>query len=69
MAQQEKMPLAVAVLLIVVLVFGPAYIGSQVNMPELTAISYSVFLGVIYALMGYAKSMGEAFDPEKFIVT
>jgi len=69
MTEENKMPLAVAVLLIVVLVFGPAYIGSQVNMPELTAISYSVFLGVIYALMGYAKSMGEAFDPEKFIVT
>jgi len=47
MTAENKMPLAVAVLLIVVLVFGPAYIGNQVNMPELTAISYSVFLGVI----------------------
>jgi ABC-type Mn2+/Zn2+ transport system permease subunit len=62
------MPLSVALLLILVLTFGPILIADRVNMPTLSAIGYSVFIGVIYAFLGYAKST-EPFDPEKFVIT
>lgn len=70
MSATQKMPVVVAAVLVLVLVFGPLIMADHVSLPELRAIGYSVFLGVLMALLGYAKAPAtESFDPEKFLIT
>jgi hypothetical protein len=67
---KQELPAIAALMLCVILIFGPVVIADHVDLPELKVIGYSVFVGVLMAYLGYAKSQPmEAFDAEKFIIT
>ena len=64
------MPAIVALLLCVLLVAAPLVIGEIEDVPELTAVGYSVLVGVFMAFLGYLKTNPlEAFSPELFVTT
>ncbi len=69
--ETKSLPLATAVLFILVLSFGPILIGEAQNIPEAKTIGYSVTIGVVIAFLGYAKSSNpeEQFSPDKLIIT
>lgn len=71
MEKPEQMPAVAAAFLILVLVFGPIAIGQVQELPQLKAIGYSVFIGVIIAFLGFAKSSNpnEQFSPDKLVIT
>jgi len=68
---KKEMPAVVALVLCLVLVFGPLAIGEIADFPELKTVGYSVFVGVVFAFLGYLKTdpQVEDFDAEKFVIT
>jgi hypothetical protein len=64
------MPALAALILCAILVFAPVVIADHVELPELKTVGYSVFIGLVMAMLGYAKSDPlESFAPEKFLIT
>jgi len=69
MAEAEKMPAWAAAIFIFILLFAPLILGEITQLPTFKAMAYSVLIGIFMAFMGYFKTQGETFDPEKFLIT